>query len=43
MIVLDEQEKRDELEYLLYDLASDINVLQDKKNRADCLKESSKR
>lgn len=38
MIVLDEQEKRDELEYLLYDLASDINVLQDKKNRADCFR-----
>ncbi|MGM9958246.1 MAG: hypothetical protein ACI32B_03245 [Erysipelotrichaceae bacterium] len=38
MIVLDEQEKRDELEDLLYDLASDQNVLQDKKNRADCFR-----
>lgn len=38
MIVLDEQEKRDELEDLLYDLESDQNVLQDKKNRADCFR-----
>lgn len=38
MIVLDEQEKRDELEDLLYYLASDQNVLQDKKNRADCFR-----
>lgn len=38
MIVLGEQEKRDELEDLLYDLASDQNVLQDKKNRADCFR-----
>ena len=38
MIVLGEQEKRDELENLLYDLASDQNVLQDKKNRADCFR-----
>lgn len=38
MIVLGEQEKRDELEDLLYYLASDQNVLQDKKNRADCFR-----
>lgn len=38
MIVLDEQEKRDELEDLLYGLASDQNVLQDKKNRTDCFR-----
>lgn len=38
MIVLDEQEKRQALSDLLYDLALNQNALQEKKDRAECFK-----